>query len=120
MDTQLQSHPAAVVHAAQQGHRLCPGEGVVVAGTQADRTGGGRAWGWGRVATFEAGGHNESLRVVGVALDEQVNIPLAVKQQVLSLVHIQTQSPRNLLTREKTKKQTHIISLVPWYTTRGH
>lgn len=94
-----ESHPAAVVHAAQRGDRLRAGG----AGAQADGAGGGGAWRRLRVSELEPGGHDKGIGVVGVSLHQQVHVPLTMNQKVLSPVQVQTQSPRDLRGQRGTR-----------------
>ena len=91
------------MHAAQRGDQLRAG----VAGTQADWAGGGGARWRLRVSALDSGGHDEGVRVVGVALHQQVHVPLTVNQQVLSPVQVQTQSPRNLKSPRSDQLREH-------------
>lgn len=87
------------MHAAQRGDRLCAGG----AGAQADGAGGGGARWRLRVSELEPGGHDEGIGVVGVALHQQVHVPLTVNQKVLGPVQVQTQSPGHLRGQRGTR-----------------
>lgn len=89
------SDPAAVVHAAQRGDGL----GVGGPGAQADGAGAGGAGL--RVPAPEAGGRLQRIGVVGVALHQQVCVPLAVDQEVLGPVQVQAEGRRHLGTRKR-------------------
>lgn len=52
---------------------------------------------WLRVSDLKAGGQHQGVRVVCVALDQQVDVPFAVYEKMLSPVQIQTQSSCHLL-----------------------
>lgn len=80
--------PAAVVRAAQGWDRFGASRRLV----QAHGAGGGGARQRLRVPALEAGGHDELVGVVGVALHQQVHVPPAVDQEVLGPVQIHTES----------------------------
>ena len=53
--------------------------------------------GWLGVPAPQPSSHDQGVWVVCVTLDQHIHVPLAVDQQVLSPVQVQTQSARDLL-----------------------
>lgn len=88
----VHTHPAAVMHTAKHWR------GIALFGLgKAHRTLAHRTRVRLRVFDLKAGGQHQGVRVVSVALDQRVNVPFAVHEQMLGPVQIQTQSTCHLL-----------------------